>query len=102
MRRGQRPHAAAASRPLLLTRSPHVRPLVPPSGDDLRVGGPHPGLPERAQQASVALLPRGDAEEPEEAAGETSAGGAAEGGPAAQASGGDGEEEKEEEEDEDF
>lgn len=66
------------------------------SGDDLPVGGPRPGFPERAQQASVALLPRGDAEEPEEAGGEAGAGGAAENGPAAQASRGDGEEEAEE------
>lgn len=61
-------------------------------GDDLRTGGPRPELPERAQQAAVVLLPRGDAEEPSEAGGETSAGGAAEDGPAAQAGGGDGEE----------
>lgn len=70
---------------------PHSRLLVLP-GDDLRTGEPRPELPERAQQAAVALLPRGDAEEPSEAEGEASAGGAAEDGPAAQAGGGDGEE----------
>ncbi len=63
-------------------------------GDDLRARRSYPGLPERAQQASAPLLPRGDAEEPAETAGETSPGGAAEEGPAKKAGGGDGEEEK--------
>lgn len=76
-----------------MNRLPHSCLLVLP-GDDLRTGEPRPELPERAQQAAVTLLPRGDAEEPSEAAGETSAGGAAEDGPAAQAGGGDGEEEE--------
>lgn len=89
MRRGQHLYAAVV---VLAEKFASRSPAFSSSGDDLRVGGPRPGLPERAQQASVALLPRGDAEEPEEKAGETGAGGAAEDGPAAQASGGDGEE----------
>lgn len=60
-------------------------------GDDLWASGPHPGLPEWTQQASVKLLPWRDAEEPAEAAGETGPGGAAEDRPAAQTGGGDGE-----------
>lgn len=60
------------------------------SGDDLWASGPHPGLSEWAQQASVMLLPWRNAEEPAEAAGKTRPGGAAEDGPTAQAGGGDG------------
>lgn len=60
------------------------------SGDDLRARRPCPGVFEQAQQTSIALLPRGDAKKPAEAAGETGPGGAAEDGPAAPERGGDG------------
>lgn len=88
MRRGEHTLADARAVPCVLRFS--LTYLSVNLGDDLPASGSHSGFPERTQQASVALLPRGDAEEPAEAAGETSAGGAAENGPTTQAGGGDG------------